>query len=589
MKKKALSPTSIFTRLFLTFLVIMIPFEVTGIIMFTWGQNTIQKEIQESATSQVHFLKKDFETQIKNISAQLENLISDRRLNQFSLNYSNLTTSEFYISLREQLRLIETLPDNFLILDDTVIYYSGFDKALSANHGYITIPIEMFSKFTQKLREYAFPIKSMENNFFIGMMYPVDSLFKDTDPHFLINMVLSKSGMKQYLSSFSNYDTVLYNHSSNTPVYGTNTNGLTEEEYSSFFGWIDQNISGESDSTIAVMKGDYFIITEYSSYLNSSLIQFVPVSEIMSVPRHYNIYLILFTIISMSVLVLFALMTHNMVNRPINSLLDAFGKIELGNFNTRLKLKHQAKEFKLLIEGFNRMAKQLDQTIDQLYKQEIYSQRMELKQLQMQINPHFLYNSYFILHRLISQEDLESAKLLSTYMGKYFQYITRNGLDKVPLSNEWEHAVNYIKIQEIRYSIRISVKVDTLPEEDKNFLVPRLILQPILENAFEHGLKGKIQDGLLELKFIKDDDFINIQISDNGEDLTNNDIEELKKTLQYHSKEKRETTALINIHNRLQLEYGKESGIFITSNIPSGLVINLKIQKTKNIQNEKKG
>jgi two-component system sensor histidine kinase YesM len=164
-------------------------------------------------------------------------------------------------------------------------------------------------------------------------------------------------------------------------------------------------------------------------------------------------------------------------------------------------------------------------------------------------------------------------------MGKYFQYITRNGQDKVPLQMEWEHARNYLEIQGIRYSIRIKIIVDTLPEDYYNILVPRLILQPILENAFEHGLKEKLENGLLELKFIQDDDYIHMQITDNGDELSTADIEILRSSLNNKENHNGETTALINIHRRLKLEFGPSSGIFISPNKPNGLIVDMLINK----------
>jgi two-component system sensor histidine kinase YesM len=579
MKKHMFYPSSIFGRLLLSFCIIMLPFEITGIIIFTWGQNTVRKEIENSAASQVKFLNDDFENQIRSISSQLERVVTDTNIHEFALNYENLNTSDFYISLREQYDLISTIPQNFPILDDIVLYYQDFNKALSANDGYISVTNDSYEKLITSLREYSFPIKYLDSKIVIGLMYPVETLFNQMEPVFLVSMNLSNNAIRKYLSSFNNYDTILLNHSTMTAIYSSNQNDLSSDEYNLYFKQIDQALTSDNDTTLYLTNDDFYIITEYSQYLNCSFIQFVPISEIMSIPRQYNWYLILFTIISICVLIIYSFVALKLVDRPVSMLLGAFHKIESGNFDVHLHMKHPAKEYESLINGFNKMAKRLDQTINQLYKQEIYSQRMELKHLQMQINPHFLYNSYFVLHRLIIQEDLENAKQLSTYMGKYFQYITRNGQDKVPLQLEWEHARNYMEIQGIRYSIRITIKVDSLPQEYANVLVPRLILQPILENAFEHGLKDKAENGLLELKFINDDNFIHIRIVDNGEELSDENIELLRNSLENKENPNSETTALINIHRRLKLEFGPESGIFISPNKPNGLMVTMLISK----------
>lgn len=585
MKKKSFIPRSISTRIFITFLVIMIPFEIIGIFIFTWAQNTIQKEIEASATSQVNFLCYDFENKIQNISAQLLRLSLNNQIHHFSRNYEQLSVSEFYISLKEQSQIIESIPHTFPLLNDVIIYYHGLDKALSANKGYFSISKNTYQDMTSKLTDFSLPMKHMDSDLLVGIIYPVNSVINNTEPIFLISMELSKKDVENYLSSFSNYDTVLLDHSTMQPLYGSTQNNMTSEEYEDHFNTIDQNLTTGNNTTFSIRTDEYFIIADYSQYLNTSFIQFVPLSEIMILPRQYSFYLTIFTLCSFLIVIIYYFISRMLINRPVTLLLNAFHKIETGDFDIELTYNYPAKEYMLLFDGFNNMAKRLNESIDQLYKLEIFSQRIELKQLQMQINPHFLYNSYFVLHRLIAQEDLANAKQLSSYMGKYFQYITRNAQDKVPLKQEWEHAKNYLEIQSIRYSMRITIKVDECPLEYSDFLVPRLIFQPILENVFEHGLNDKVENGLLELRFFTDNDSIYIQIKDNGDSLNNLDIDNLRNLLEQNKDPQQETTALVNVHRRLQLEYGSNSGIVLSRNIPNGLIVDLKIQKNTSKDN----
>ena len=118
-------------------------------------------------------------------------------------------------------------------------------------------------------------------------------------------------------------------------------------------------------------------------------------------------------------------------------------------------------------------------------------QRAELKQLQSQINPHFLFNSYFLLHRLIKSRNFERAVEISKNMGTYFQFITRNASDTVSLLREYEHAEIYADIQSLRFEGRIAVEVEPLPLCCQSIMVPRLIIQPSIENAFAHRLENK--------------------------------------------------------------------------------------------------
>lgn len=187
--------------------------------------------------------------------------------------------------------------------------------------------------------------------------------------------------------------------------------------------------------------------------------------------------------------------------------------------------------------------------------------KAELKQLQAQINPHFLYNSLFLLRRMIQDELYEEACHMSDTLGLYFQYITRNSQDYMPLSQEYRHAILYCEIQKLRFEGRIRVETDDLPGEYSSILVPKLIIQPILENAFNYGLRDKIEDGLLKVTVAPLDCELIISIEDNGEDLSDEQLEKLRTNLQTAATgtSLQEMTGILNIQRRLGI-YSDGSG-----------------------------
>jgi two-component system sensor histidine kinase YesM len=162
-------------------------------------------------------------------------------------------------------------------------------------------------------------------------------------------------------------------------------------------------------------------------------------------------------------------------------------------------------------------------------------------------------------------------------MGNYFQYITRNKNDMETLEKEWAHAVNYLEIQAIRYSMRIEINIEPLPEEYLALEVPRLILQPLLENALEHGLSQKLEQGIVTLRCITNDTLLIIEVSDNGEVVNEEMIAQLEDILGSPNNPEQETTALVNIHRRLRLVYGDMGGITFEKNLPEGLIVRLNI------------
>ncbi len=202
-----------------------------------------------------------------------------------------------------------------------------------------------------------------------------------------------------------------------------------------------------------------------------------------------------------------------------------------------------------------------------------------MKQLQTQINPHFLYNSLFIINTMAKVGDdhlIEFSRLL----GEYYQFITRNGSDMVPLRADVKHAQTYAAIQQMRFSKRLSVDFPDCPEPFADLPVPRLILQPILENAFEHGVSKRTKEGKIRVRYFCDNDILQILVEDNGQDLTDEQITQLSVTTADNS-DTAEITGMMNIHRRLVLVYGSGSGLQIGRSEMGGLCVTLTIHSRK--------
>jgi two-component system sensor histidine kinase YesM len=221
--------------------------------------------------------------------------------------------------------------------------------------------------------------------------------------------------------------------------------------------------------------------------------------------------------------------------------------------------------------------------IEQVYKQRILAQRAELKQLQSQINPHFLYNSFFILNTMSRIGDYDNLERFTEQLGEYFQFVTRSAADEITLIKEVNHARVYAEIQTMRFSNRIRVEFDDLPNEFSSLVVPRLILQPIIENAFEHGLEKKLSNGLLKINFCKVSNEFCIIIEDNGEELSDEELKKMKNALNAEES-KNEVTGIINIKQRIKLKFGNQSGLTVERGEMSGLkvVIHIKLVEGDN-------
>ena len=227
------------------------------------------------------------------------------------------------------------------------------------------------------------------------------------------------------------------------------------------------------------IEGEWYLICVGGQGALGLFVQYSRELPIMS--SIYSFRRAMFLIIGVMILmaVFFIIYMRRAIHQPIRILLQAFSDLESGDWS--VNIHHEGKdEFGQLYDGFNRMKERIGKLIDEVYVQTNLAQRAQLKQLQAQINPHFLYNSFFILSRRIKRGDYDNAVEIAEHLGDYFRFLTRNESDYIPLCKEVEHAQSYAAVQAARFVDRIRVEFGELPEEAAGILVPRLILQPLL-------------------------------------------------------------------------------------------------------------
>ena len=313
-------------------------------------------------------------------------------------------------------------------------------------------------------------------------------------------------------------------------------------------------------SQVSVEEEPYLVNVCKSQYLGM-LVQYYPKNTVLQRTNRYTVLFVLFVLGAAGLALSFSSYTERMVNKPLKKLQQAFKVLEQGNMDIHISHSEQD-EFGYIYEGFNRMTNELKRLIEEVYIQKDLAQRAELKQLQAQINPHFLYNSFFLLSRRMKRGDQENAVQLANYLGTYFQYLTRNAADEVLLEDEVNHAECYARIQAARFVARMRVELEPLPMDVKKLLVPRLVLQPVLENAFEHGLEDTEEDGILRLFYVfdKEEHSLEIHVENNGE-LDKDQLEKMQERLSEGYRG--EITGLVNIHRRLKNYFKGQGGVRI--------------------------
>jgi two-component system sensor histidine kinase YesM len=298
----------------------------------------------------------------------------------------------------------------------------------------------------------------------------------------------------------------------------------------------------------------------------------IPNTILLKPIRVFTALLWLLTLLSLIIILLFSVWLFRAIHRPISILIRGFEKAEQGQ--TGLHITHSRKdEFGYLYIRFNDMLRRLHILIEENYVQRIRTGEAELKHLQSQITPHFLYNSLFSIKQMAEVENVELIKEFSDYM-------TRDFAQEVTLGQELDHALVYLSIQGIRFGQRIRAEVDEMELDCSSITVPRVLLQPILENVFEHGLQQKTSGGQLRMKYEKTGDTLIIYIEDNGDSLTEEGLRHLQQQLSRPEITREETTGLLNVHQRLRIKFGLPYGLQVERSLLGGLCVKVNIPRT---------
>jgi two-component system, sensor histidine kinase YesM len=220
------------------------------------------------------------------------------------------------------------------------------------------------------------------------------------------------------------------------------------------------------------------------------------------------------------------------------------------------------------------------QRIQNLIKQELQYQILlkeaELKTLQMQINPHFLFNTHFILNSLIQQEDYAAAERLTSLLGNFLEYIAHDSISDVSLASEVSHARTYADIQMIRFSKRVTLEFADLPQPIAEIKVPKLMLQPLVENAFEHAAKDS-HYSVIRVDFQINDRNLMITVEDNGNNIDEAEVRRINRII-HGDRNESDGIALSNVHQRLQILYGGGSGLVAEQSELGGIKMIIKIE-----------
>ena len=222
---------------------------------------------------------------------------------------------------------------------------------------------------------------------------------------------------------------------------------------------------------------------------------------------------------------------------------------------------------------YKEMRREIDELMQQKYESGIAIKDAELKALQAQINPHFLYNTLDLINWEAMERDAPEIGELVQMLARYYKSVLRKGFDTVSLHHEIEHIVTYVKIQNFRFDGRIHLKVE-IPEELMSKKMLKLTLQPIIENSVSHGISAEDEgEETITVRAREEGGDLIIEVQDDGKGMTKEQLETILKVDENNSH-----YAVFNIHDRIRLKYGEGYGLRYESAIGQGTTVTIRIK-----------
>lgn len=249
----------------------------------------------------------------------------------------------------------------------------------------------------------------------------------------------------------------------------------------------------------------------------------------------------------------------------VELLVKKFRRAETGDLSVSEKISG-TDEIAVLDQQFNRMLGKLDQLIKTSYVQKLENKEAQLKNLQLQINPHFLYNTLETISSIAAVKQVFVVCDICGKLGEIFRYsLGKDYGELVPLEQEMTHIKNYMFIQKIRYGDRLQVFYN-IDVDAAHVHIPRFILQPIVENAISHGLSNLTSVGTLEVSAFEKKDRLYIEIEDDGEGMVREKVAEITRFINTAKPvEGKKNIGIRNVNQRIKLAYGEAYGITIRS------------------------
>lgn len=359
--------------------------------------------------------------------------------------------------------------------------------------------------------------------------------------------------------------------------------------------------SGESGTFTAETEGGTLLFMYQSStFTGWRTVGVFPTRDSISEVRQIQFYVVSFVFVVCLFGLSASLWFSRSIAQPIFRLMSYMRRAETGNLRPG-RWSDRADEIGMLGNSYNRMLAQIRELISLNELRERQKRDAEMRSLQEHIKPHFLYNTLDTIHWMARKEGAEDVSGMVGALSRLFRIGLSKGQDYIPLHSEIEHMTSYLQIQQTRYRDRLQYTLN-IPEELGELFVLKLLLQPLIENAIYHGIKGRRGPGHIRVEARLEHNRLLLTVQDNGAGMSNERLAEMQQLLEAPLASLEASSpgmtgksyGMLNVQARLRLSFGDEYGIVLESQEGEGTSVTInhplmrELPPTKQINNEER-
>ena len=365
-------------------------------------------------------------------------------------------------------------------------------------------------------------------------------------------------------TTIQNCDTVLTDKRGNV-LCSTAKDGYAKKTRAEFL-----NLTPDVRSTVKIDGKNYFAIKGVTK--NSNYATVTVQSKSNAYKDAYFMFVILFIILTVIALVSYAAAHYasRSVIRSLDTLINAMKRANFGELKQIKNYESSNTELNEAIGAFNNMVTSIDNLVEYNTNYSETLKKYEFNFLQMQIKPHFLYNTLDIIQYLAKENKPDDVTYLIKNLSKFYKISLHNKSDFVKIESEIKHISYYTAIENFKHDNSIKLEAD-IPDEIQNMLIPKITFQPLVENAIKHGILEKdVPEGYIRITADKKDDDVYIYIEDNGVGIEKNKIEDILLQNSY-------SVGVANTDKRLKLFFGAQYGLSIESEPDIGTTVTIRL------------